>query len=339
MAAVALAVAAAGAPLAHAQPAVEAFYKGRDVQVLYGAGPGGTYGLYTQLAVRHLRRHIPGQPNLVMQSMPGAGGIVAINFSYNVAPKDGSLIHLVHGEVLYETLLTPGVRFDAGGYQYIGRIADGDGLVLVTRASGLKSLDDARKREVTLGATGFGNMFALGPTMLNRTAGTRFRIVAGYKGAADIVLAMQRGELDGAGMTVANAVTLHGEKLTSGDMVPFLAIASRRLPAYPNVPAMTEHGNVGERTLLEIYASSGTIGRALAFPPGVPAERVSALREAFKRMLDDPEFKAETARTSTPVAPMTGEALQAYVAGVIASPADQLDAARKLHRELLAGSK
>ena len=324
-------------PAANAQSEIEGFYKGRDVQIIMGAGVGGTYGLYTQLAARHLRRHIPGQPNLIMQSMPGAGGNVALNYSYNVAPKDGSVMHLVHAEVLYETLLSDGVKFNAQGYQYIGRIADGDGIALTTRASGVRTLEDARKREVTMGVTGFANIFALAPLMLNRTSATRFKIIAGYKGASDITLAMQRAELDGSGMTLANALTSHADKLTSGEFVPIFAISSKRLARYPDVPAMTELGADADKTLMEIYASTGTIGRALAFPPGVPPSRVAALRTAFGKMLEDEDFKAEVAKSSTPVDVMTGEALAAYVDSVMKAPPARIEAARRLHKELLAG--
>lgn len=335
-AAATLVAGAVSAPAA-AQDAVEKFYKGRDVQILIGAGVGGTYGLYAQLAARHLKKHIPGQPNLIMQSMPGAGGNVALGYSYNVAPKDGSLIHLVHAEVLYETLLTKDVKFNAGSYNYIGRFGDGEAIAVVTKASGVKSLDDAKKREVTMGATGFANIFALGPTMLNRTHGTRFRIIAGYKGTSDIFLAMQRGELDGAGMTFANVLTSHADKLKSGEIIPFLAISSKRLPDYPDIPAMTEFGNASEKTLMEIYASTGTIGRALAFPPGVPADRIAALRIAFEKMIADPELLADAAKSGTPIQPMSGADLGKYVAGLMATPAAQIENARKLHQELLAG--
>jgi tripartite-type tricarboxylate transporter receptor subunit TctC len=325
----------AAAPQAWAQSSVEAFYKGKDVQILIGADVGGTYGLYAQLAARHLRKYIPGQPNLILQSMPGAGGNVGLNYSYNVAPKDGSLMHLVHAEVLFETLLTKGVKFNAGNYQYIGRIADADGIALATRASAVHTLEDAKKREVTMGATGPGNVFALGPLMMNRVAGTKFRIIAGYKGTSDIHLAMQRGEVDGAGVTTANALTIHGDKLKSGELVPFLAISAKRLSEYPNVPAMTEFGTMADKTLMEIYASAGTIGRALAFPPGVPGDRVQALRAAFAKMIEDADFKAEVKKANIPVAPMSGEELGAYVADVLKTPAAQIEAARKLHEELL----
>ena len=332
------AIASGGVCSAQAQSAEE-FYKGKDVRILIGADVGGGYGLYAQLAARHLRKHIPGQPNLILQSMPGAGGNVALNYSYNVAPKDGSLLHLVHAEVLSETLLTEGVKFNAQGYQYIGRIADADAVVLSTKASGTRTLEDARKRETTVGVTGFANVFALSALMLNRTTGTKFKIIAGYKGSADISLALLRGEVDSSGMTLTAAITTHGDKVKSGDLLPVVVVASKRLAFYPDVPAITEFGSAADKILMEIYASSGTIGRALAFPPGVPADRVAALRGAFARMLDDAEFKAEAPKSGTPINPITGEALGAYIAQVMKSPSTDVDAARRLHKELLAGNK
>lgn len=327
------------APHALAQAPVEAFYKGRDIQVVIGAGVGGSYGLYAQVAARHLRKHIPGQPNLILQSMPGAGGNVALNYSYNVAPKDGTVMHLVHAEVLFETLLTAGVKFDAQGYQYIGRLADADAIVLASKASGVRSLDDARKRQATFGATGFANVYALSAMMLNRTTGTRFRIIAGYKGSAEISVALLRGEVDSTGLTVSTAHNNYGQQLKVGDLAPVYAVASKRLAAYPDVPAMTEFGDVADKILVAIYASTATIGRSLAFPPGVPADRLAALRAAFVRMLEDAEFKADLAKSNSPIDPMTGEALGAYVAQVMKAPPADIEAARRLHKQLLAANK
>lgn len=322
---------------ARAQPAD--FFAGKDVRILIGAAVGGTFGLYAQLAARQMRDHIPGRPNVIVQSMPGAGGLVGLNYSYNVAPKDGTLLHLVHSEVLYETLLNREVKFDALGYQYIGRLADGESLVLNNRSSKLKAFEEARTREVVLGSTGLANINALGPLLLNRIAGTRFKIIGGYKGASDIVLAMERGEVDGAGMTVANAMTIHGDKLKSGEFQPFFALSSKRLPEFPNTPAMTEFATGVERVLMEIYASTGSIGRSLAYPPGVPLDRVNAMRDAFQKMLKDPAFIEETRKGGVIITPLSGEELTAEIARVMKTPRDQVEAARKLHEELLRSNK
>jgi len=329
--------ASAPASDANAQASVESFYKGKDIRVLIGAGVGGTYGLYGQLAARHLGKHIPGQPNLVLQTMPGAGGNVALNYSYNVAPKDGSLIHLIHSDVLFETLLNPAVKFNAKDFLYIGRIADADSITLATRASGVKSIEDAKVREVTLGATGITNVFALSALMMNRTAGTKFKVIAGYKGASDVMIAMERGELDSSGMSLANAITLHGDKLRKGDLVPVFSIAAKRLADFPDTPAMTEFGAAADKTLMEIYVSTSELGRPLAFPPGVPADRLAALRIAFTKMVADPDFLAETKKADVPVAPMSGEDMLAYVTKVMSTPTSQLESARALHKQLVPG--
>ena len=341
IAAAAVMVAAiAAAPLSSVRAqSPEAFFAGKDVRILIGAGVGGTYGLYAQLAARHMREHIPGKPNLVMQTMPGAGGLVGLNYSYNVAPKDGTLMHLVHAEVLYETLLSREAKFDAQGYQWIGRIADANSIALTTRAANIKSFDEAKSREIVLGSTGIANIYALGPMLLNRVAGTKFKIIGGYKGASDIIIAMERGEVDGAGMTLANAMTIHGDKIRSGEFQPFFALSSKRISDFPNIPAMTEFGGGAERLLMEIYASTGTIGRALAYPPGVPADRVKVMRDAFQKMLADPAFLAETKKANIIVTPMSGEALAGEIARVMQTPKDQVDAARKIHDDLLKSSK
>lgn len=332
MAAPLLLAAVASAP-AGAQSS-EDFYRGKDVRILIGAGVGGTYGLYAQLAARHMRQHIPGQPNLIMQSMPGAGGLVGLNYSYNVAPKDGTLMHLVHAEVLYETLLTKDVKFNAQNYRWIGRFADADAVALATRKSGVRTIEDAKAREVTMGATGAANVFALGPLMLNQLIGTKFKIIGGYKGTSDIHIAMERGELDGAGMTLANVMTLHGDKLKTGDIVPVFAIAAKRIPDFPAVPAFTEFAKGTERTLLEIYASSGTIGRALAFPPGVADDKLKIMREAFRKTLEDPGFLAEVKKANVPITPLSGEEIAAEIDRIMKTPAQEIEAARRLHESL-----
>jgi tripartite-type tricarboxylate transporter receptor subunit TctC len=313
------------------------FYQGRDVRVLIGAGVGGTYGLYAQLVTRHLRKHIPGQPNLILQSMPGAGGNIALNYSYSVAPKDGTMMHVIHSDVLFHTVLTPNVKFNAKDFLYIGRIGDADSFIVSTRGSGVKTLADARAREVTMGATGRTNIFALSSLLMNRIAGTKFKVIAGYKGAADIMIAMERGELDSSGMTVANAIALHGERLKGGELVPVFAVAEKRLADYPNVPNITEFGGEAERTLMDLYVSTVVLGRSLAFPPGVPADRLAIMRNAFTKMMADPEFIAETKKSDVPISKMSGEALEAYVNKVMSRSDEQLAVARKLHQDLISG--
>jgi tripartite-type tricarboxylate transporter receptor subunit TctC len=316
---------------------VAEFYKGKDIKVLIGAGVGGTYGLYALLATRHLGKHIPGHPNLVVQLMPGAGGINAMKYSYRVAPKDGTLMHLVHAEVLFETLFTKNVQFNAQKYQWIGRFVDADFIGVASKRSGVKSFEDAKKRVVTMGATGRRSVTAIGPLMFNRTAGTKMRVIAGYKGTNDIYIAMDRGEVDGVAVSWANAKTVHGQKLANGELIPFFTVAPARIKELPNVPTITEFGrDENEKTFLAIYTSSGVIGRSLVFPPGVPADRVAALRKAYDETIRDPEFLADLKSKNILFAPMSGAELAAYVDKFMQTPPVRLEAARKIYSELLA---
>ena len=313
------------------------FYQGKDIRVLIGAGVGGTYHLYAMLASRFMRKHIPGQPTMTLMTMPGAGGITAMNHSYNVAPRDGTVIHLVHAEVLFETLLSPGVMFNAKDYHYIGRFADADFAGVVSKRSGVRTLEDARKREVTFGSTGRRSVTFLGPAMFNRAAGAKFKMIAGYKGTSDIDIALERGEVDGVALSWAGVTSVHGQKYANGDIIPIFAVADGRMKPIPDVPSITEFGrDDAERTFLGIYTSSGTIGRALVFPPGVPADRIAALREAFEKTIRDPEFVAEVKSKNILLDTMSGADLQAYVDKYMKTPPERVQAAAKVYNELLA---
>jgi tripartite-type tricarboxylate transporter receptor subunit TctC len=171
--------------------------------------------------------------------------------------------------------------------------------------------------------------------MFNRVAGTKFKVIAGYKGTNDVYIAMERGEVDGVAVSWANAKAVHGQKMASGELVPFFTIADERIPELPKVPTITEFGNDDEKTFLSVYTSSGTIGRALVFPPGVPADRVAALRAAFEKTLTDPEFVAEIKSKNILFAPMSGENLKAYVDKIMATPKPRIEAAGRIYKELL----
>jgi len=316
------------------------FYKGRDVKIVIGAGLGGSYGLYSQLIAKHIKNHIPGKPSVIVQSMPGAGGLKALNFTYNAAPKDGSVLTIAHAEVLFETLLGEKVRFNANNYNWIGRVVDVDFIIVASKASGIKSMDDAKKREVTAGATGLRSVTAIAPEMYNRFTGTKFKIVAGYKGTRRIFQAVEQGEADVVATSWVTAKSIHGAKLANGSLVPIGTIAAKRLKELPNIPTITEFARSDdEKLFLNIYATGGMIGRSLATPPEVPADRVAALRTAFQAMLKDPAFQAEVKERKVMYNPMSGEDLQANVAKFMKTPADKIAAAKAVFKSLLADIK
>lgn len=315
------------------------FYKGKTVQIVIGSGFGGSYGLYSQLAARYIGKFIPGHPKVIVQSMPGAGGLKALAFGYNAAPKDGSYINLAHQEVLQETILDPKARFDVRKFQWIGRFVDVDYVGVVTDKSGIKTLDDARKRPLVAGATGARAASALAPQIFNMTAGTKFKIVAGYKGTADMFLAQQSGEVDLVTATLVIIKAAHAEAYKSGKLIPIFAMSLERIPELPKVPSITEFGrNPAESAFLKIWAAGGTIGRSLAAPPGVPAERVSAFRTAFDQMIADPAFKADVEKHKTPFNPISGKELTARIDKVMQITPEQIASTRKVYAELLAST-
>jgi len=322
--------------LANAQ-SVEEFYNGRDVKVIIGAGLGGSYGLYSQLAAKYIGKYIPGNPNVIVESMPGAGGLKALNYTYDAAPRDGSVLTIAHAEVLFETLLGDNTRFNAKDYNWIGRLADVDFTIVASKASGVTSLEDAKSRDVKAGATGLRSVTAIGPELFNRFAGTKFDIVSGYDGTSAIFLAVEQGEVDAVATSWPTLRIIHGDALDAGELIPIGSVAIERLSALPDVPTITEFADSPTaKTFLEIYGSSGMIGRSLATPPEVPQDRVAALREAYGKMIEDPDFLAEVKERNIILNPMPGAELQSRIEKIMATPADEVKAAKALFQEILA---
>ena len=239
--------------------------------------------------------------------------------------------------MLEETILDPKARFDVRKFQWIGRFVDVDYVGVVTGKSGIKTLDDARKKTLVAGATGARAASALAPQLFNMYAGTNFKIVAGYKGTADMFLAQQSGEVDLVTATLVIIKAAHAEAYHSGKLVPIFAMSLERIPELPKVPSITEFGHTpAEKSFLKIWAAGGTIGRSLAAPPGVPAERVAAFRTAFDKMIQDPAFKADVAQHKTPFNPMNGKELTARIDKVMQITPEQIAATRKVYADLLA---
>lgn len=337
----AVAALAAIAPNAAAdEKSLAAFYKGKTVTVHFGGGVGGSYWLYSQLAASHLGRFIPGNPNLVIQAMPGSGGIKGLNYSYNVAPRDGSFITMAHAEVLQETILNPKSKFHAGKYEWLGRFTSIDSIGVASKASGVTSLDVAMKQEVNVGATGMRSWTGFAPMLFNRVAGTKFRVVAGYKGASVMFQALDQREIDVAPVSWVAVSVRHADKLKSGEYIPIFAISLNRMRELPNVPTITEFGrDEGEKLFLKVFAANGMIGRALAAPPGTNAERVQALRDAFDKMMADGKFREYVASKNIPLKPMAGTELGKSVASVLAMKPEQVAKTRAVYNEMLEAIK
>jgi tripartite-type tricarboxylate transporter receptor subunit TctC len=313
--------AVAGASAAQADPVAD-FYRGKTINLLIGVGVGGEYDLQARLVARHIGKHIPGNPSVVPQNMTGAGGLKMANYLYTVAPRDGTFIGMLGNNFpALQAIGGQGVQFDAGRFQWLGTIAPTVETMAVWHTTGVKSLEDARAKEIVAGASGKGAITYIYPTMMNELLGTKFKVVTGYAGGNQINLAMERGEVQARNNTwsswkATKRAWLDEKKIT------VIAQAGPKAPDL-DAPSVEDFArSPEERQLIELIVSGTQLGRPLATTPDVPADRVAALRTAFDATMKDPEFRAEAAKLNFEVTPVSGTAMQRIVEKVLATPKD-----------------
>lgn len=329
------ALAAAAAMMAvpaYADP-VEDFYKGRTLTVAVGAGPAGSYAIYSRLLADHIGRHIPGSPNLIFKSMPGGGGLKATNYAYNAAPKDGSFILLIVQTAAVDQLLKAGkAKFDVRKFRFLGRLNDNTPVSVGWNAAGVTSLDVLRKRIVPTSATGLASPTSILPNILRTYAGLKYDVINGYKGAGGMKLAMERGETHAMVASLTTFQSSLAGYIAENKITILAQLAQNRHKDIPNVPTAAELSGSGEGAqVANFFASSADIGRAFVVPPGVPAERLTALRAAFKSMLQDPAFLADTKKRNVGLNPATPEEMEAIVADALKTPPRIVAAAKKMY--------
>jgi tripartite-type tricarboxylate transporter receptor subunit TctC len=316
---------------------VDRFFAGKTVRIVIGTPVGGEYGLYAQLVARHIGRFVPGNPTVIVQSMPGAAGVTALRYMANAAPRDGTVIIVPQVSIMLEGLLNPKAQFDPGKFQWIGRLTTQVQAGVVSAKSNVRSLADAKTRELVAGGVGTTNPTTLNPRILNKLAGTRFKIVTGYKGTAAVMIAWERGEVD----VLTNSWDVISARYGKDVMkvaVPLYVNAVKRPPELAHVPLMTDFGrNETENAFLQIYGIGAGIGRSLAAPPDVPKERLAVWRVALTKMLDDPQFREAVHKANIRIDPLDGASLTASLAKVLALPAETVGRARKFYDDLLAG--
>jgi tripartite-type tricarboxylate transporter receptor subunit TctC len=311
----ALVAALIAAPLAgNSQPAEE-FFKGKQISLIIGYNPGGTYDLYSRLAANILPRYIPGNPIIIPKNMPGVASVKAANFLHNQAPKDGLTIGMIGQQLaLTQALRDPTVEYDMRSFNWLGRFTPVVEVTVIWHTAPVKTIEDATKRETTLAATSAGATSDSMPMLMNRLAGTRFKIIRGYPGTTGNILAMERGETEGAHATLENLLFGKSDWLRDKKISVIVQYAQSRHPAFPDVPAMVEFGKTPEdKQVLALFGSTADIGRSLMTPPGIPADRLAILRKAFSAMLADPAFKTELEKRNMEFGPMSGEELQALI--------------------------
>lgn len=318
-----------------AAQSVESFYKGKTINVYIGYGAGGGFDFYGRLFARYVGRHIPGQPSIVPQNMPGAGSLRAANFVYNAAAKDGTSLGVVTPALaLEDAFQSNGVQYKAAEFAWIGRLAPSMDIVMSWHTSKAKTIDDVFKLEVPIAGSGAGSTAEMMPRVLNSVVGTKFKVITGYDGSNQAMLAMERGEVDASTVGWNTVATAKRDWVTNKSVNLLVQLAPYRHKDVPDVPNMVELGKTEEqRQILSVYASGAEIGRSVFGSPGIPAERVKALRDAFDAMIKDPAFLAEVEKTKTELDPLPGAELQKVVEAATQIPADIREKARKARPE------
>ena len=320
--------------LAAAQESVEQFYKGKQVQIVVGSSPGGGYDTYARLLARHLGDHIPGNPAVVVQNMSGAGSNRAAGYVYSVAPKDGTVAGAIFpGAILQPLLGGPPVQHEPAKFLYLGN-ANSDVYVCFVRADApVKEFKDALSTELIVGASGDGATTRDFPVMLNNLLGARFKLVMGYPGSREITLAMERGEVQGVcGIGWTGIEILYPEWFAKGTIKALvqLSVKGHRDLHARKVPTTLEFArNDDERAVMELIYSQGVFGRPFVLPPGVPIDRVTALRKAFMATFADPRLLAEAKKMNFDIEPMSGEDTQTLVTRLYATPANVVEKAKQ----------
>jgi tripartite-type tricarboxylate transporter receptor subunit TctC len=338
---VAVATIAAAACLAtplRAQPSVEKFYKGKSIDLIIGYPPAGSNDTYARALARHLGKHIPGRPTVVPKNMPGAGSFLAVNFVYGAAPKDGTVLAIgAPTTALDERLGTANVRFKTAELGWVGRIDSLINIVFMWHTSKVKTFADAQKYESTLSGTGAGSTVSIYPTVMNNVFKTKFKLIMGYKGSADAQLAVQRGEVEGHSTSWTAVKVGHPEWWPKKMISILVQFSLSRHPELPNIPTAVDLArNDEEKQVISAIMVAAEIGSAFFTAPGVPPERLTALRRAFDATMKDPEFLADAKKIKLTVGPMTGEALQKLVTSVSALSPDML---KKVRAAYVTGNK
>jgi tripartite-type tricarboxylate transporter receptor subunit TctC len=297
-------------------------FAGKTITLIIGFAPGGGYDAYGRLAADHLGRFIPGNPTVVAENMEGGRGRRSEVYLGTAAPNDGTVIGIIPNTIALESVqkLIPG-DVDAGKFGFIGRLASSVEVIVTSATSPTRTLKDAEGRETIMAAGGSSEASSTVPRILNALLLTQFKLIEGYNSSAAMVLAMQRGEVDGMTLAIPTIKALHPDWIDNKAVNFILVESPERLVEIPNVPALVELAtNADQRSILTLICSSAAVGRSLATPPGVSDETLSVLRGAFDAMIKDPDFLADAARRKLAIEPLTGVALQDQVKAIMATP-------------------
>ncbi|MGE5537784.1 MAG: Bug family tripartite tricarboxylate transporter substrate binding protein [Gemmatimonas sp.] len=305
------------------------FYRGKTINVYVGYASGGGYDIYARMLARSFGRFVPGNPNIVVQNRPGAGSIRLANELYNgIHPTDGTAIGII-GDVLHikQVLGEAGIKFEATKFNWIGRLADTDPVLVVRADAPATTVEDAKRKEVLIGVPGAGSATAQTLAVINNVLGTKFKLITGYPGSSDIRLAVERGEVHGSGSVLWS---VSKDWIRQNNLKILYQVTPTKYADLPDPPRLIDLAPDEEtRQLLRFFASYTEMGRSFLAPPAVPTDRVQTLRDAFAKMVADPAFVADSRKETLELGlnPLTGEQLQQLVVDVSRLPPKLLDRA------------
>jgi tripartite-type tricarboxylate transporter receptor subunit TctC len=327
------AVAMSARPAAAQAPSVEDFYKTHPITMLVGSGAGGGYDVYARAFARYWTNHIPGHPNIIPKNLPAAGGLAAAATLYNSADRDGSVIGaFTNGAPMDPLFGNPGAHYDALRFNWLGSIGKLENVCATWHTSPVKSIADARAREVTVAAAGATSNTALVPKMLNSLIGTKFKVISGYDPGSGLSIAVEGGEAEGVcGLSWSTMKASRPRWIKDNLLNVIVQMGLTKLHDLPNVPsALDLVDDPQSKMVMELILIRQEAGRPFAAPPDTPADRVAALRQAFSDTLADPDFIAEADKTQLEIEPMTGEAIEIMLAKAYAAPKDIVERAAEL---------
>ncbi len=300
------------------------YFQGKTIAVVTSTGAGGTYDVTARLIARHMPRYIPGNPTMIVQNMPGGGNVLATNFMYAVAPRDGTTIASIHNAIpLHQVLDGRGVRYDAAKFNWLGSTGPETEVIIVWHTAGVGTIEQAKEKEIILGGTGAGSGLVIIPTAMNNLLGTKFKMVMGYKSSEDINLALQRGEVQARAFSLVSITSQRADWIKEKKISFLVQVGAKRDKDLPDVPLLTELAASDEqREILKLISSAPGLGRPYIAPPGVPADRLAILRNAFDATLKDKAFLAEAEKLQMDIDPMRADETARIVGDVINAPPD-----------------
>ncbi len=309
-------------------------YKDKTVRMVIAGGAGGGYDLYARLLSQHMAKHIPGAPTIINQNMPGAAGITATNWAEKIAPKDGSVIVATYHVLLLEPLFgNAAANYDPTQFEWLGSVGKQQNICVTWHTSPVKTIEDARQREVTVSSTGASGHTTLIPRMLNTVLGTKFKVIGGYQ-TAESRLAVERGEVDGiCGLSWTTLKTASPDWLKGNRMNLLVQTGAQPMRDLPNVPLLIDYvKNPEDRQVLNLIAAPDDMGRPFLMPPGTPKSMVSVLRKAFDETMQDAAFLADADKRQMEIDPLSGAELERLIKAAYATPKPLVQRAVSLMR-------